>query len=234
MPSLNNEVDILTVGGVDQDIRDTYTRQSIAPTEPLGVASIPHKINEVFYSNADRRLYKCLTDIAIGTTFTPDVNVKQATLSDMMYQLFAQSPEELMEKVLGNYEKTDTASRNYHNGETIIWKDGFFYRVVGSVNIGTPWVVDSNIIADDSGVLGLIYSLENDKDGKTVLSQRLTSGSTSLTFTDNHITDNSLIEVYTDIYGKSPTAMTQSEHTVTLTFKAQAESMTVKLVIREE
>lgn len=233
MPSLNNEVDILTVGGVDQDIRDTYTRQSIAPTEPLSVASIPHKINEVFYSNADRRLYKCLTDIAIGTTFTPDVNVKQATLSDLMYQLFAQSPEELMENVFGNYEKTDVASKNYKDGQTIIWKDGFFYRVVGSVNTGTPWVVDSNIISD-SNVLDDIYNLDKNKDGKIVLTQRLTANSTTLTFTDDHINDNSLIEIYTDIYGKSPTAMTQSGHTVTLTFRAQAESMTVKLVIREE
>lgn len=232
MPSLNNEVDILTVGGVDQDIRDTYTRQSIAPTEPLGVASIPHKINEVFYSNADRRLYKCLTDIAVGTTFTEDVNVKKATLSDMMYQLFAQSPEELMDNVLGNYEKTDVASKNYKNGETIIWKDGFFYRVVGTVNIGTPWVVDSNIIADSS-ILDLIYDLEQNKDGKTVLTQRLVAGETSLTFTDDHINANVLIEPFTDIWGRNPLTVVQSGNSVTMTFRAQEESMTVMLVIRE-
>lgn len=230
---LNNEIDIVTVGGVDQDIRDTYTRNAIGVTEPLSVASVRHYENEVFFSAIDRRLYRCLTDIAIGTTFTPDVNVKQATLAEMMYRIFAQSPEELMTNVIGNYEMTANASKTYHQGDHIIWTDGKYYSVIGTVNQGTPWVVDSNI-EEDVGISDLIKELQDTKDGKTVLTQRLTGGSTTLTFTDSHITNDSLVEVYTDIYGKNPTAITQSGNTVTVTFKAQTESMTVKLVVREE
>ena len=232
MPSLNNEVDIMTVGGVDNDIRDTYTRAAIGMTEPLAVASAAHRVNEVFFSAADRLLYKAIDDIAIGDTFTPDVNVVQATLSDMMYQLFAQSPELLLQYVIGNYEKTATASKTYKNNDLIVWRDGMFYRVVGTVSQGTAWVVDSNIIAEP-GLAELVSDLENTKDEKVVLSQRLVAGETTLTFTDDSINDDCLIEPFTEIWGRNPLTITQSGHSATLTFKAQAESMTVLLVIRE-
>ena len=230
---MNNEVDIITVGGVDQDIRDTYTRRSISLTEPLAVASKAYRPHELFFSGIDRLLYEAITDISIGDTFTPDVNVRQRPISDMMYELFAQSPDYVLNDVIGNYERTANASRTYHDGEKIVWSDGQYYRVVGTVNQGTAWVVDSNIIASD-GISGLIKNLEDTKDGKVVLTQNLTAGETTVTFTDSSIGNNSLLEVYTDIYGANPRTMTQSGTTVTVTFKAQASSMTVKLIVREE
>ena len=232
MPSLNNEIDILTVGGVDQDIRDTYTRNSIGMTEPLTVASVNHVENEVFYSAADRRLYRCLTDISIGTTFTPDVNVKTSTLSEMMYRLFAQSPEELMEEIAG-YETGDNATKNYAVGDRFFWKNGYLYRVTVPINIGTAFAIGTNIVKEEE-ILALIKNLENGKDGKTVLTQNLVAGETTLTFTDSRITNNSLVEFYTNIYGRNPIHMTQQGNTVTVEFKPQSESMIVKLSIREE
>lgn len=229
---LNNEIDIITVGGVDQDVKDTYTRRAIAGTEPLSVASRVYKPHEVFFSAADRLLYETLTDIAIGTTFTPDVNVKQKSVSDLMYQVFAQAPETVL-RVASNYETTAVASKTYHNNDRIVWTDGVYYRVSGTVSQGTAWVVGGNIYPE-SNISDLIKNLEDNKDGKIVLTQRLVAGETTLTFTHQSINDNSLVEVYTDIYGKNPTAITQSGNTVMVTFRAQAESMTVKLVVREE
>lgn len=229
---LNNEIDIVTVGGVDQDIRDTYTRRSIGGTEPLSVASRKYKEHEVFFSNADRLLYETLTEINIGETFTPGVNVEQKSLSDMMYQLFSQSPESVM-KVVSNYEKTAVASKTYHEGDRIIWTDGLYYRVTGTVSQGTAWAVGVNI-EREVNISDLLREMDHDKDGKIVLTQRLTSGQPSLTFTDSSINNDSLIEIYTDIYGKNPISMTQSGNSVTVEFKPQAESMTVKLVVREE
>ena len=230
---LNNEIDIVTVGGVDQDVRDTYTRKAIAETEPLTVASRAYSIHEIFFSNADRKLYEAIDEITIGDTFTPGVNVEQRNLSDMMYQLFAQSPELVM-NILSNYEKTATASKNYHDGDRIIWMDGVYYRVSGTVNIGTAWVVDSNIIAEEN-ISDLITGLDQNKEDKgTVLTANLTAGETTLTFTDMAITNNCRIDVYTNVYGVNPKTMTQSNTTLTLTFKAQSVSVAVKVIIREE
>ena len=80
----------------------------------------------------------------------------------------------------------------------------------------------------------MIKNLEDTKDGKVVLTQNLTAGETTVTFTDSSIGNDSLLEVYTDIYGANTRTMTQSGNTVTVTFKAQSSSMTVKLIVREE
>lgn len=65
-----------------------------------------------------------------------------------------------------------------------------------------------------------------------ILSDTLTIGSTTLTFTNAAIGNNSLIGIYTDTYGVNPTAVTQSGTSVTLTFDPQAAAVVVKLEVR--
>lgn len=57
----------------------------------------------------------------------------------------------------------------------------------------------------------------------TTLTATLTAGATSVTFTDPAITDDSLIDVYTDVYGVIPTDMAYDgdTHTLTVTFDPQ-------------
>lgn len=62
----------------------------------------------------------------------------------------------------------------------------------------------------------------------------LTAGQTSLTISDNRITTDSLLDIYTSIYGVSPTAVTVSAGSVTLTFEAQAADMDVAVNIKGE
>ncbi len=63
------------------------------------------------------------------------------------------------------------------------------------------------------------------------LTATLTAGAVSVTFTDPAITDDSLIDVYTDVYGVNPTDMTYDEatHTLTVTFDQQAADVGVKV-----
>lgn len=63
----------------------------------------------------------------------------------------------------------------------------------------------------------------------TILTATLTAGQTSLTFTDEAIQLTSVIDIYTSIYGVSPTAATSSTGTLTFTFEAQASDMTVEV-----
>lgn len=234
MPSLNNEVDILTIGGVDQDIRDTYTRSSIAPTEPLSVASMPHKVNEVFYSAADRLMYRVTAPIAIGDTFTPGEggNVELKTLSELMYLLFVQSPELVMRSI-ADYEPTDIASKTYHSGDKVYLSDGNLYKVTTKTYAEAPLINGSNVAPADSISASINYLEKKKENKKVVLEQRLIGGDTTVQFTDDAIDSTKILTPATDSFGKMPISMTQDEHTVTMVFKAQNESMTVYLIIEE-
>lgn len=63
----------------------------------------------------------------------------------------------------------------------------------------------------------------------TTLTAALAAGETTLTFTDAAITDDSIIDIYTTVFGVSPSAMEQNESTLTLTFDAQTETVGVKV-----
>lgn len=75
--------------------------------------------------------------------------------------------------------------------------------------------------------------LEIDAITPTILTGTLTAGATSLTITDNSITDDCFIDIYTNVDGANPKTKAQSGHTVTLTFGAQSVNVTVKLMVRE-
>lgn len=57
----------------------------------------------------------------------------------------------------------------------------------------------------------------------------LATGATSLTFTDDEFNDNTSFRVETNKYGVSPSDMTTSGNTVTVTFDAQSEPINVRL-----
>ncbi|MDE5818047.1 MAG: hypothetical protein K2I07_01830 [Lachnospiraceae bacterium] len=63
----------------------------------------------------------------------------------------------------------------------------------------------------------------------TTLTGTLLAGKTMLTFTSAAITDDSMIHVYTDQYGVSPSAMVYSDGRLTLTFDAQSADIQVKV-----
>lgn len=67
----------------------------------------------------------------------------------------------------------------------------------------------------------------------TKLTQTLVAGQTTLTFTNDRITSTSLIEVYTDIYGKNPKTITQNSTTLTMTFDALSNNLTVVVIVKE-
>lgn len=63
------------------------------------------------------------------------------------------------------------------------------------------------------------------------LTQTLSAGSTTLTFTDSMINNNSVIEVYADSIDVYPTALSQSGTSVTAQFDAQLENHSILLLI---
>lgn len=64
------------------------------------------------------------------------------------------------------------------------------------------------------------------------LTSTLAAGATTLTFTDSSITANSTIDVYTSVYGVSPTEITPGTGSITLAFESQNSDLSVKVVIK--
>ena len=104
-----------------------------------------------------------------------------------------------------------------------------------SENVGT---LSDNVgtLSDDVGTLSdNVDTLSDNVESitPTVLVQTLTAGSTSLTFTDPSITNNSRIIISTDPYTQGAVAnAVQSGTTVTITFNAQSSDIRVSLEIR--
>ncbi|MCM1104941.1 MAG: hypothetical protein NC409_12645 [Clostridium sp.] len=65
----------------------------------------------------------------------------------------------------------------------------------------------------------------------TTLTETLAAGKTTLTFTSAAITDDSLIDVYVDVFGVCPSAVSQEGNTLTLTFDAQSVDVCVKVKV---
>lgn len=65
--------------------------------------------------------------------------------------------------------------------------------------------------------------------GYTEVTGTLTSGQTTVTLSDASITTTSTIDVYTDVFGVNPTAISVTTGSVVLTFEAQASNVGVKV-----
>lgn len=131
----------------------------------------------------------------------------------------------------------------YGNGLDKTWSDN---------NIGcenkTIWVADtsySDVSAFKIAMQGvyLYYELatpvtttidgnEINLSSDTVLTGKLNVGETVLSLKSEKISDNSIIDVYTDTYGLIPTSIVQSENSIILTFKPQSSDANIKVVIR--
>lgn len=62
-----------------------------------------------------------------------------------------------------------------------------------------------------------------------VFTATLTAGSSSVTITDDRIGSESMIDIYTDVYGVSPTEVTVNNGNIIMTFDAQETDVNVKV-----
>lgn len=63
------------------------------------------------------------------------------------------------------------------------------------------------------------------------LTETLNTGNTSLSFSDDRITEDSTIDIYTDVYGVNPKNVNVEDGSLTLEFSAQESDVQVKVVV---
>ena len=81
-------------------------------------------------------------------------------------------------------------------------------------------------------VVQLIKSYIDKGDGKRLAAQTLSAGSTTLTFSDNSITNNSTIIPRVSKWGVAPTNIVITTGQAVLTFDEQDSAISVYLVIQ--
>ena len=141
---LNNEIDTLNVHNLDNDIRDTATRNMIAPTENESYATNDYAKNQYLIWN-DRKLYKATTNIAHGDTLTIGGNIRYiGTLSEEVYNLHVSSDEGIRE-LIANIEEANASKAYYFGDYIVLASDGLLYQVITNVSLGTAWAVGTNI-----------------------------------------------------------------------------------------
>lgn len=85
----------------------------------------------------------------------------------------------------------------------------------------------SDLDTEDKTIIGAVNEVRG-----TILVGTLTAGATTLTLSDASITTDSTVDIYTDVYGVSPSAVSVSTGSIALTFSAQSQNIGVKVVIK--
>ena len=66
----------------------------------------------------------------------------------------------------------------------------------------------------------------------TVITGTLSAGNTSITLSNSAITTDSVIDIYTSVYGVNPTAISVSAGSITLTFDAQSSAVNIRIEVK--
>ena len=127
-------------------------------------------------------------------------------------------------------ELTPAASLNIDDVMPVVQElDGNLTTMKCSMSqIGTE--VNKNILysSDLKTTAKSVIGAINEAAGVWVLGT-LTAGQTSLTLLDDSITTSSNIDIYTDVFGVSPTNATVATGSITLTFESRTSDLEVKV-----
>ena len=113
-----------------------------------------------------------------------------------------------------------------------------FYNRLGDIFAKKSDVSNATINIKQNGITKGSFTTNQNTDvninlsGETIVTGLLKQGDTEVELSSEALTEDSIIDVYTDIYGLTPSSITQSNNSVTLTFKPQSSDVNIKVVIR--
>lgn len=169
--------------------------------------------------------------LTVGTNISPadDVTSQIAdVVGDIATLQTAVNGKASKDVIDTEYETIGSAALYSHNdGTSFYGADGNLYRATADIAIGDMLTVNTNCVLDN-----MVTAL-NDKENKPILlTQTLAAGSTTLTFTNAAIGNDSRIGYRSDpfVVGLIENAV-QSGTTVTLTCKEQASAVSVMLEV---
>lgn len=179
-------------------------------------------------------LYNVTSPITAGDALTVGTNI--AVADDISTQLASATTavNSKADKAVidTEYETIGSAALYSHISGTVFYgANGNLYRATTDIAVGDTLTVNTNCVLDN--VVGVVNDLKSDKeDAPVILTQTLTAGATTLTFTNAAIGNNSRIKYLSDpfVMGLITDAV-QSGTSVTLTCAEQANNVSVMLEV---
>lgn len=113
-----------------------------------------------------------------------------------------------------------------------------FYNRLGDIFAKKSDVSNATINIKQNGITKGSFTTNQNTDvninlsGETIVTGLLKQGDTEVELSSEALTEDSIIDVYTDTYGLTPSSIAQSNNSVTLTFKPQSSDVNIKVVIR--
>lgn len=107
---------------------------------------------------------------------------------------------------------------------------GYASKKIASENVGNQLLTAYNYNAlntSSKNVIGAVNELKG-----TELTAVLSAGSTTVTISNTAILTTSTVDIYTDVFGVNPEAVTVTTGQIVLTFPEQENNLNVKVVIR--
>lgn len=129
----------------------------------------------------------------------------------------------LLHTIFLQYADVFSTSETYPVGAVVLYSNAL-YKCHTKITTAGAWSGNANWDPVTVGDLDM-------RGGGSVLKGTLTAGQTSLTITDASITADSFVDIYTDVYGVSPTAVSVIVGSITLTFTAQSSDLHVAVRI---
>lgn len=164
----------------------------------------------------DQRLNTSLCGIVTGM-------VDQADTTDIFNQFTA---------YLQEFKQTSQADFEewWQKIKDMLNEDGTIYVEVSNSNTVTEAGIALDARQANPDIVGsMAYKIA--QNTATVLTGTLTSGTTSVTISDTAITTESMIDIYTSVYGVNPTEVTTTNGAITLKFDAQKTDVGVKVKV---
>ena len=164
-----NEIKLINVGGVDQNIKDQYVRDIIAPSENGIDSSTNLPVSSRHYDEGDyliaqdRKYYEAITDIEVGDTLVVGTNIRATTVTEEILMLKGQSANVAIETI-ADMETAATASKAFATGKYVYWNYGVnygLYEVISNIAQGDAFTTSgssqnikpANKIGDDISIL---------------------------------------------------------------------------------
>lgn len=211
------------IKGVDTDVQGAITSISglsstvASHTSTLSTISGQITVTTTNLNTATGNINTINSLIGNGTPTTTD-----QTLIGAINELHANQGD------LSQLQTTDKSSLVAAINEILGGGQGIISASIVSYNNTASGLSASNVQNALDEVVSLLPSSNSEKK-----SNILTAGSTSvqITFTEQTIGANTLVDVYTSIYGVNPLTVSTTSNAVVLTFAAQASDMNVVVIV---
>lgn len=218
------------VGALSKDsVTSTYSATGTAPVNGTAVASAISGKSDLASTVKSISISGTTVTVTFGdnttkTYTTQDTNTTYSNATTSAAGLMSASDKSKLNGIATGATKVTVDSALSSSSTNPVSNSVIYTSLAGKANASTVETMQSTLTTVYNEVTARPVT-------RRLATKSLTASGGSLSWTDDHITDTALIDVYASIPNIAPSAITQSGTTCTVTFDAQDSAFDVALVV---